>query len=100
MHKIMKNMKNKYLPNMPLEDCWYGRLQLFYTCHLRPAGGRPPKNPPYRIGPDDMLFHLDFFSTFEELNLPIHGPMEDAGLLKLYYRVTTLPPSHASMWLL
>ena len=24
------------------------------------------------------------FSTFEELILPIHGPMEDAGVIKLY----------------
>ena len=45
---------------------------------------RPPKNPSYRIGPDDLLFHLVFFSTFADLNLPIHGPMEDAGVLKLY----------------
>ena len=26
-----------------------------------------------------------FFSTFEEMNLPIHGPMEDAEVLKLYH---------------
>jgi hypothetical protein len=51
---------------------------------VRPAGGRPPKNPSYKIGPDDLLFNLIFFSTFEELNLPMHGPMEDAGVLKLY----------------
>ncbi len=25
------------------------------------------------------------FSTFEELILPIHGPMKDAGVIKLYY---------------
>jgi hypothetical protein len=52
--------------------------------HLPPAGGRPPKNPSYRIGPDDLLFHLVFFSTYKDLNLPIHGPMEDAGVHKLY----------------
>ena len=23
---------------------------------------------------DDIIFHLDFFSTFKKLNLPIHGP--------------------------
>ncbi len=61
-------------------------LQLFFTCHMRPTGGRPPKNPSYRIGPGYLLFSLNlvFFSTVEELNLPIHGPMEDAGVLKLY----------------
>jgi hypothetical protein len=44
----------------------------------------PPKNLSYRISRDDLLFHLVFFSTFEELNLPIHGPTEDAGVIKLY----------------
>ncbi len=37
-----------------------------------------------KFGPDDLLFNLVFFSTFEELILPIHGPMEDAGIIKLY----------------
>jgi hypothetical protein len=43
----------------------------------------PPKNQSYKISPDDLMFNLVFFSTFEELNLPIHGPMEDAEVLKL-----------------
>ena len=34
--------------------------------------------------PDDLLQELVFFNTFEELNLPIKGPMEDAGVVKLY----------------
>ena len=34
--------------------------------------------------PDDLLRELVFFSTFEELNLPIKGPMEDAEVIKLY----------------
>ena len=34
--------------------------------------------------PDDLLRELVFFNTFEELNLPIAGPMEDAGVIKLY----------------
>ena len=66
------------------KDCWYASSQLFFTCYLCPTGGRSPTNTSYRIGPDDLLFHLVFFSTFEELNLPIHGPMEDAGVVKLY----------------
>jgi hypothetical protein len=70
--------------DIPFEDSWYARPQLFFTCNLRPTGGRPPKNPSYKIGPDDLLFNLVFFSTFEELQLPIHGPMEDAGVIKLY----------------
>ncbi len=30
------------------------------------------------------VYNLVFFSTFEELELPIKGPMEDAGVIKLY----------------
>ena len=70
--------------DVPFEDCWYARPQLFFNCHLRPSGARPPKNPSYKIGPDDLLFQLVFFSTFETLDLSIHGPMEDAEVLKLY----------------
>jgi hypothetical protein len=32
----------------------------------------------------DISYHLVFFSTFEELKLPIVGPMECAGVTKLY----------------
>ena len=71
--------------DVPLEDRWYARTQLFFSCHLRPAGARPPKYSSYKIRPDDLLLQLVFFSTFEELHLPIHGPMEDAGVIKLYY---------------
>ena len=67
------------------------RPQLFFTCNLCPTGGRPPKNPSYKIGPDDLLFNLAFFSTFEELQLPIHGPMEDAGVIKLYDPSSPIP---------
>ena len=70
--------------DVPLEECWYARPQLLFTCFLRPQGGRPPKNPSYRCGPDDRPYHLVFFSTFEELMLPISGPMESAGVTKLY----------------
>ncbi len=61
--------------DVPFEDCWYARPQLFFNCHLRPSGARPPKNSSYKIGPDDLLFQLVFFSTFENLNLSIHGPI-------------------------
>jgi hypothetical protein len=72
--------------NVSFKDCWYhdAHPQLFFQCHLRPTGGWPPKNQFYKFDPDDLLFNLVFFSTFEKLNLPIHGPMEDAEVLKLY----------------
>ncbi len=61
---------------MPLEDCWFARPELYFTCYLRPKNGRLLKNPHYKLGPDDVPHHLVFFSTFEELELPISGPME------------------------
>ncbi len=70
--------------DVPLEVWWYTRPQLLFTCYLRPNCGRPPKNPTYRCGPDDLRYHLVFFSTIEELKLPIIRPMESAGVAKLY----------------
>ncbi len=67
-----------------LEDCWYALQQLLFTCYLRPTGGRPPRNASYRCCPDDLCYHLVFFSTFEELKLPINWQMERAGVTKLY----------------
>ena len=70
--------------DVPLEDCWYASPQLFFTCVLQPKDGRLPKKRTYKTGPDDIVYTLVFFSTFEELKLPIKGPMEDAGVIKLY----------------
>jgi hypothetical protein len=69
---------------VPLDDCRYACPQLFFTCVLRPKNGRLQKNRTYKSGPDDIECTLVFFSTFEELNLPIKGPMEDSGVVKLY----------------
>ena len=69
--------------DVPLEDCWYARPQLLFTCYLRPKDVRAQKNSHYRLGPDDIRYHLVFFSTFEELKLPISGPIERAGVTKL-----------------
>ena len=70
--------------DVPLEDCWYARPQLFFTCVMRPKNGRLPKDKRCHAGPDDIRYTLVFFSTFEVLDLPIKGPMEDAGVTKLY----------------
>jgi hypothetical protein len=74
--------------DVPLKDCWFAYPQLYFTCYLcqcvRPKNGRLPKNLHYKLGPDDVPHHLIFFNTFEELKLPISGPMECAGVMKLY----------------
>ncbi len=51
---------------------------------LHPKGGRKPKDGRHKTGPDDLRYNLVFFSTFKELTLPIKGPMEEAGVVKLY----------------
>ena len=63
---------------VPLDDCWYASPHLFFTCVLCPKNGRLPKNRTYTFGPDDIECTLVFFSTFEELMLPIKGPMGDS----------------------
>ncbi len=64
----------------PSKTVGYARPQLFFTYHLSPKNGRLPKNGNFKNCPDDLLDHLIFFNTFEELKLPIKGPMEDAGV--------------------
>ena len=75
--------------DMSLEDAWHARPQLFFKCLLRPRDGRPPKNPTWTRGPDDIEVCLVFFSTFEELKLPSTGPM-DRATTKLYEPSPTL----------
>lgn len=70
--------------DVPIGDCWYARPQLFFTCHVRPKHGRQPTRTNYIHGPDDILLELLFFSTFESLDLHLDGPMERAGVQKLY----------------
>ena len=59
------------------------RPQLFFTCFLRPVGGRPPKRAMDTYGPNDIRVDLVLFSTFEDLDLG-SGPMEARGILKCY----------------
>jgi hypothetical protein len=76
-------------------------LQLLFTCYLCPTGGRPPKNASYRCRPDHLCYHLVFFSTFEELKLPISWPMEHTRVSKLYEPLPTpclyVAPAAANM---
>ncbi len=75
--------------DVDLEDCWTAQPQLFFSCHLSPKGGRKPKDGRHKTSPDNLRYKLVFFSTFEELSLPIKGPMEGAGVIKLYEPSTT-----------
>ncbi len=68
--------------DIALEDCWHALLQHFFTCYLCPKDRILPKNSSYKT--NDIKYSLVFLSTFEELHLPIKGPMEDAEVIKLY----------------
>ena len=72
--------------DVPLEDCWVVRPPLFFSCHLRPLGGRQPKRSNNTYGLDDIQVQLVFYSTFEPVDLPGGGPMdsEAVGVQKLY----------------
>ncbi len=61
------------LNTVPLEDCWYARPQLFFTCILCPKDGRLPKNKPTKLLLMTSSTPWFFFSTFEELVLPFKG---------------------------
>ena len=72
--------------DVPLDQCWVVRPQLFFCCHLLPRGARLPRRTNYTYGPDDIQarVQLVFYSTFEPMVLPGGGPMEAMGVQKLY----------------
>ena len=75
--------------DVPLDQGWVVRPQLFFSCHLRPRGARLPRRANYMYCQDDVQVQLVFYSTFEPMVLPMGGPMDDMGVQKLY----TLAPS-------
>ena len=50
------------LTDMSLEDAWHARPQLIFKCILRHQNGRPPKNPSWTRGPDDLEATLVFYA--------------------------------------
>ena len=40
--------------DVPLDQGWVVRPQLFFSCHLRPRGARLPRRANYTYGPDDI----------------------------------------------
>ena len=72
--------------DVPLDQCWVVRAELFFSCHLRPRGARLPRRANYTYGPssDDIQAQLMFYSTFKPMVLPGDIPMEAMGVQKLY----------------
>ncbi len=64
-HYPWKSLNLEDHHDVPLEDMWYSRPQLFFTCALRPKDGWKPKNTTYKTGPDDKMYSFVFFNTFE-----------------------------------
>ena len=72
--------------DVPLDQGWVVRPQLFFSCHLRPRGARLPRRANYTYSgcPDDIQVQLVFYSTFEPMVLPMGVPMDAMGVQKLY----------------
>ena len=69
---------------VPLDQGWVVRPQLFFSCHLRPRGARLPRRANYTYCQDDIQVQLVFDSTFEPMVLPMGSPMDAMGVQKLY----------------
>ena len=50
--------------DVPFDECWVVRPQLFFSCHLRPMGGLQPKRANCTYGADDIQVQLVLYSTF------------------------------------
>ena len=70
--------------DVPLDQGWVVRPQLFFSCHLLPRAARLPRRANYTYCPDDIQVRLVFFSTFEPMVLPMCCPMDAIGVQKLY----------------
>ena len=80
-------------PNVPLEDAWYARLQLFFTCWFRPMDGRPPSQANYTIGPDDFEMELVFFSTSKSCCCQPWIMLQPSSMSRPRHRYCLWPPS-------
>ena len=69
--------------DVPPEECWFARPQLYLTCYLRPRDGRSPTGR-RTYGEDDIQVQLMFYITFGVLDLPCSGLMETHRVVKLY----------------
>ena len=74
--------------DVPLEDCWYACPQLRFTCTFVQNMEEPRRiqltDTALMTSMSTWCLVLVFFSTFEELKLPISGPMASVGVTKLY----------------
>ena len=70
--------------DVPADQCWVVRPQLFFSRHLLPRGALLPRRANCKYGPDDIQVQLVFYSTFEPMVLPGGGLMEAMGVQKMY----------------
>ena len=68
--------------DVPLDQGWVVRPQMFFSCHLRPRGAQLPRRSNYTYCPDDIQVQLESYSTFEPMVLPMGGPMDAMGVLR------------------
>ena len=70
--------------DVPLDQGWVVRPQLFFSCHLRPRGARLPRRANYTYGPDDIQVQLVFYSTFEPKAMGVQRLYEPSPTPILY----------------
>ena len=82
----------------PIEKCWVVRPQLFFFCHLRPRGGRPPKRANNTYGAEALRTTSKFNSCSTSSSSP--WSCQGEALWKLWAsRSCTSPHPHpSSMW--
>ncbi len=64
-----------------LEHCWTA-LPLSATCAQREEECQKTLGINRARLPDNSMFNLVFFSTVQDIALPIKGPMEDTGVVR------------------
>jgi len=65
--------------DVPVENSWYARPQLFFSCWFCPMDGRLPSQGNYTRGPGDFEMQLVLFSTLGDCSCPM-----DEATTKLY----------------
>jgi len=88
-------------PNVPLEDAWYARPQLFFTCWFRPMDGRPPSQGNYTIGPDDFEMQVHhatgvFLAHLKSCSCQQGAPwimLQPSSMSRPRHRYCSWPPS-------
>ena len=57
-HRVPVSLCLRWPLGCPVDQCWYARPQLYFTCYLRPAGGRQSEKSNYTCCNDNIRVNL------------------------------------------